>query len=110
MTPGCIKGEAVTITCEEFWNPIYQDFWDNFYVEIYDNEPTEKLIEKSIPTILDTSQYTPASMVKEVLQVEPSDQTVNTQSRWTMNLNPSVPLGTECYIKLFFPLDLEYNF
>lgn len=38
MLDSCISGAAVTVDCEEFWNPIYQDLWDEFYIEIYDNE------------------------------------------------------------------------
>jgi hypothetical protein len=49
-------------------------------------------------------------MPPEALQVEPSDSTVNTQSLWTLNLNPTIALGNECYIKLYIPLDLEYKF
>lgn len=79
-------------------------------MEIFDNEPIQKLIEVSVPTILDTTQYEPATMPKTVLQVEPSDTTVNTQSQWTLSLSSTVPLATECYIKLLFPLDLEYDF
>lgn len=78
MLDSCISGASVTIDCEEFWNPIYQDFWDEFYIEIFDNEPIQKLIETSIPTTLDATRYTPASMPPEVLQVEPTDSTVNT--------------------------------
>ena len=68
------------------------------------------MIETSIPTTLDATQYTPASMPPDVLQVEPTDTTVNTQSRWTLNFNPSIALSTECYIRLFIPVDLEYKF
>ena len=49
-------------------------------------------------------------MPKTVLQVDPSDTTVNTESQWTLSLSSTVPLATECYIKLLFPLDLEYDF
>jgi hypothetical protein len=44
------------------------------------------------------------------LQIVPADTTVNTQSVWTMFLNPTVPLGKECYIRLYLPTDLEYSF
>jgi|LauGreDrversion4_2_1035121.scaffolds.fasta_scaffold79277_2 hypothetical protein len=44
------------------------------------------------------------------LLVEPTDSTVNTQSTWTLSLNPTIPLSTECYIRLYIPLDLDYKF
>lgn len=49
-------------------------------------------------------------MQSDVLQIVPADTTVNTQSVWTMFLNPTVPLGKECYIRLYLPTDLEYSF
>lgn len=110
MTDACTNGGKITIECEGFKNPIYQDEWDGFYVEAWDDEPIAKLIERSIPTILDTRAYEPATMPARVLQVEPFDTTVNTKSSWTLSLAPTVPLGEECYIVLLLPYDLEYSF
>ena len=49
-------------------------------------------------------------MPASIMTVEPSDLTVNTDSPWTLSLNPTVTLGQECYIKMFFPVDFEYEF
>lgn len=68
------------------------------------------MIMRTNPKILDTRSFTPATMPTEVLQIDPSDTTVNTESQWTLNINPTVPLSNECYIVLFFPNDLAYNF
>lgn len=31
-------------------------------------------------------------------------------SQWTLSLDLPVPLGRECYIKMYLPVDLEYEF
>lgn len=49
-------------------------------------------------------------MPKTTLLVEPTDSTVNTPSSWTLSFNPTIPLSTECYIRLYIPLDLDYKF
>lgn len=59
---------------------------------------------------LDTTNYEPAKLPSTNLQVDPSDTIVNTASQWTLNVDIDVPLMQECFIVLFFPTDLEYNF
>lgn len=47
-------------------------------------------------------------MTADVLEVEPTDFTINTLSTWTFTLNPTVAMGSVCYIKFYFPVDLVY--
>jgi len=59
MPANCISGSDITINCKGYKNPIYQDSWAGYYVETYDDEPVSRLIEKSIPTVLDATNYEP---------------------------------------------------
>jgi hypothetical protein len=68
------------------------------------------VIQKSIPTFLDATQYTPVRIPADRLTVIPQDSTVNTLSGWELSMRPPVPLGRECYIKLLLPYDLLFEF
>lgn len=110
MTQQCHEGSAISISCAGFKNPIYQDLWNGFYVEFWDSEGISKKTEQSNPKGLDATSYEPAQLQPDTLQIEPADTTINSQSTWTLYLNPTVPLGKECYIRLYLPTDLSYEF
>ena len=110
MTEACIKGSPITITCDGYRNPIYQDQWYGYSVEFYDAEANPKLTEKSISTFLDATAYEPFKMAPNALSLNPQDNTINKESQWYISLQPGLPMNEECYIKILLPTDLEYQF
>lgn len=111
MLPECFKGKQVVIECSYFRNPIYQDIWYGFFVNIYDNEPKYKAIEKSDMTpYLDARAYTPQVITSRNFLVTPSDNTVNTVSEWTLQVQPGIPMVRDCFIRLWIPSEITLNY
>ena len=45
MLPEKISGVEISITCQGFKNPIYQDQWGGFYISVFDSEEIRRRIE-----------------------------------------------------------------
>lgn len=112
MKNDCMQGTLIEIKCKGFYNPIYKGKWYGFFVNTYDNEsPNYKAIEKSDRNaFLDATNFTPSAISIDDFSVTPSDNTVNTPSEWTLQVNLNVPMEEECYIKVYVPLDFEFIF
>jgi hypothetical protein len=112
MPNSCMRDVEIEINCPGFYNPIYQGQWFGFFINTFDNEaPNYKAIENSDRNaMLDASNFTPYPISIDEFFVTPSDNTVNTYSEWTMQLNVGVPLEKECYIHLHMPLDFDFKF
>ena len=39
MPPTSLSGKEISITCQGFYNPIYQKLWGPFIVSIFDSNP-----------------------------------------------------------------------
>jgi hypothetical protein len=110
MDSSCIRDTEITIECEGFYNPIYQKEWEGFRVITYDNETTPKPIERSEPAALDATGYSPAVVFPNDMKVQPSDLHINTASQWTVFIKMPIPMELGCYVKLYYPSDVIFDF
>ena len=76
-------------------------------MNIYDNESPFRPIEKSDFTFLDAVDFLPKKISARNFLVTPSDNTVNTESEWTISVQPDLPMEKGCFLRLWFPHDIE---
>jgi len=60
MTPSKISGQEVTITCQGFKNPIFQDIWYGFIFNLFDSEIFPNSLEVSESVAIDATSFTAA--------------------------------------------------
>jgi len=79
-------------------------------VTTYDNEKSPKPIERSKSSFLDATNYKATKIPAEVMKIQPSNLEIGTASQWTIFLTVPIPMELGCYIKMYYPTDLEFEF
>lgn len=110
MKGECIKGKEILIRCEGFNNPISQKKWDGFRIVTYDFEKSAKKIDASESAYLDASKYKPTIIPTDFLKIQPRNMQIGTSSQWTFFLKVHIPVELGCYVKLYYPNDLEFDY
>jgi hypothetical protein len=70
MTPTCITGSQIKITCPGFNNPVSKDIWNGFIISTYDSDTQSTPIEVSESVGLDATQY-------DWVDIDPTDFVIN---------------------------------
>lgn len=110
MTPECISGETIIIECRDFRNPIYQKKWNGFYVITYDDEASPKPIERSQSAFLDAESYRATVIDVSNMRIQPANLEIATASQWTIYLAVPIPMELGCFVKLYYPSDLLFEY
>jgi len=76
----------------------------------YDNEKSPKPIERSKSAFLDARNFKPTVIPADVLRIQPSNLEIGTKSQWTIFLTVPIPMELGCYIKMYYPSDLAFEF
>ena len=110
MQSSCITAAPITITCKQFYNPIYPAIWEGFSISIFDSEINSRLIEETTSSVnFDATAFIPSTMPLNNFIVDPANPMISTYSTWTMSLSVNVPLIKECYIKVYLPKDFKFT-
>lgn len=110
VAPVLNGNRALEFECSQFRNPISQMIKSGFYITLTDFEPKKRVIEKSNSLSFDASDYLPITFDDKYLTLLPTNPVINTLSEWSLTLSPPIPLDTGCYVKIYLPNDLTFNY
>jgi len=110
MKSKCIRGHKIVIKCQQFYNPIYQKEWDGFHIVTYDAEKSPKRIDASESAALDATNYKATMLFAEDMKIQPKNLEIGASSQWTIFIKVPIPMELGCFVKVFYPNDLDFDY
>lgn len=109
MQDSCLQGFQISISCDQFRNPISQKVWGGFTVTTYD--PEQITIDSSEQVSLNTKGYDPAPIPISATSMQLSSYVVADQTAVTLVWEAlPIPLEKECFVELTVPPRLKIDF
>lgn len=110
MDPMCFTETEITFKCNQFRNPIVPKVYEGFQIATFDNSPVRRMIEQTREGFFNATHFDPAVIEASAFTIQPTENVIATSSAWVMSLKMPIPLEMGCFIKLYVPNDLQYDF
>ena len=86
MLPDKISGAEISITCQGFRNPIFQDMWSGFRLSVFDSEENKRQIEVSDDVEFDATEMLPGVIPPNYVTIAPTIFTIGSFSIWVLSV------------------------